>query len=244
MRHLRKKLVRAVAAVVVLVFAGMAAINAVTPASAASYTYTFEITAGGLKSHINNSLPMNEWAVWEVWFSTPEGSEPYVFDNLQSPILGDNGWATSVEFVDWGVGRSGDFAKFLDPPSVELTERAFITDNPNVDGFIIRGDIGRIMSNDAIFSFDLISDQILVSPLIFSLVIVAEQGCKFQTSPNTCRELFGSFGGKARTDFINPITLEGQLVAIPLPAALPLFGTGLGILGFMGWRRRRKAQAV
>ncbi len=31
---------------------------------------------------------------------------------------------------------------------------------------------------------------------------------------------------------------------IPLPAALPLFGTGLGILGFLGWRRRRKAQAV
>jgi len=28
--------------------------------------------------------------------------------------------------------------------------------------------------------------------------------------------------------------------AIPLPAALPLFGTGLGILGFIGWRRRRK----
>jgi len=31
---------------------------------------------------------------------------------------------------------------------------------------------------------------------------------------------------------------------IPLPAALPLFGTGLGILGFLGWRRRRKAEAV
>jgi hypothetical protein len=29
--------------------------------------------------------------------------------------------------------------------------------------------------------------------------------------------------------------------AIPLPAAFPLFGTGLGILGFLGWRRRRRA---
>jgi hypothetical protein len=28
---------------------------------------------------------------------------------------------------------------------------------------------------------------------------------------------------------------------IPLPAAFPLFGTGLGLLGFLGWRRRRKA---
>jgi hypothetical protein len=39
--------------------------------------------------------------------------------------------------------------------------------------------------------------------------------------------------------------IEYENVApIPLPAALPLFGTGLGILGFLGWRRRRKAQAV
>jgi hypothetical protein len=30
----------------------------------------------------------------------------------------------------------------------------------------------------------------------------------------------------------------------PLPAALPLFGTGLGALGLLGWRRKRKAQAV
>jgi len=31
---------------------------------------------------------------------------------------------------------------------------------------------------------------------------------------------------------------------LPLPAALPLFATGLGALGIFGWRRKRKAQAV
>jgi hypothetical protein len=30
----------------------------------------------------------------------------------------------------------------------------------------------------------------------------------------------------------------------PLPAALPLFGTGLGALGLLGWRRKRKAAAI
>jgi outer membrane lipase/esterase len=30
----------------------------------------------------------------------------------------------------------------------------------------------------------------------------------------------------------------------PVPAALPLFATGLGALGLLGWRRKRKAQAV
>jgi hypothetical protein len=35
-----------------------------------------------------------------------------------------------------------------------------------------------------------------------------------------------------------------QQVETPLPAALPLFATGLGGLGLLGWRRKRKAQAV
>jgi len=32
--------------------------------------------------------------------------------------------------------------------------------------------------------------------------------------------------------------------AAPIPAALPLFSTGLGVLGLLGWRRKRRAQAA
>jgi hypothetical protein len=32
--------------------------------------------------------------------------------------------------------------------------------------------------------------------------------------------------------------------ATPLPAAVPLFATGLGTLGLLGWRRKRKAQTI
>ena len=35
--------------------------------------------------------------------------------------------------------------------------------------------------------------------------------------------------------------IRGFLQATPLPAALPLFATGLGALGLLGWRRKRKA---
>jgi hypothetical protein len=35
-----------------------------------------------------------------------------------------------------------------------------------------------------------------------------------------------------------------EVGATPLPAALPLFATGIGGLGLLGWRSKRKAQAV
>ncbi|WP_373088074.1 hypothetical protein [Sneathiella sp.] len=35
-----------------------------------------------------------------------------------------------------------------------------------------------------------------------------------------------------------------NLSAVPLPAALPLYGAGLAVMGFVGWRKRRKAAAV
>jgi hypothetical protein len=34
--------------------------------------------------------------------------------------------------------------------------------------------------------------------------------------------------------------IRGFLAETPLPAALPLFATGLGALGVFGWRRKRK----
>jgi len=35
-------------------------------------------------------------------------------------------------------------------------------------------------------------------------------------------------------------TNAAPLSVVPLPAALPLYGTGLAILGFIGWRRQRR----
>lgn len=37
------------------------------------------------------------------------------------------------------------------------------------------------------------------------------------------------------------VTLPDNLSVTPLPAALPLFGTGVGVIGLLGWRRKRKA---
>jgi hypothetical protein len=40
------------------------------------------------------------------------------------------------------------------------------------------------------------------------------------------------------------VTFTPETAATPLPAALPLFATGLGALGLLGWRRKRKNVAL
>jgi hypothetical protein len=73
-------------------------------------------------------------------------------------------------------------------------------------------------------------------------------GLLFQTFvlPNTFMDLtsvvFTGLGTAPNPEMV----LDNIVVtaATPLPAALPLFATGLGGLGLLGWRRKRKAQAV
>jgi PEP-CTERM motif len=36
-------------------------------------------------------------------------------------------------------------------------------------------------------------------------------------------------------------TITASPATVPLPSTLPLFATGLGVLGLLGWRRKRKA---
>ncbi len=52
----------------------------------------------------------------------------------------------------------------------------------------------------------------------------------------------GLAGGNTGADSLTVNSLS--VSATPLPAALPLFATGLGALGFLGWRRKRKVGAI
>ena len=42
----------------------------------------------------------------------------------------------------------------------------------------------------------------------------------------------------------NVLLHELDVTATPLPATLPLLATGFGAMGLLGWRRKRKAQAI
>ncbi len=53
------------------------------------------------------------------------------------------------------------------------------------------------------------------------------------------REWVFGFSG----DFPFKLNVETQISAVPLPAAFPLYGAGLAVMGFIGWRKRKKAAA-
>ena len=45
--------------------------------------------------------------------------------------------------------------------------------------------------------------------------------------------------------YVDDVSVTGAAPsAVPLPAALPLFASGLGALGLLGWRRKRKNAAA
>ena len=63
------------------------------------------------------------------------------------------------------------------------------------------------------------------------------------TDPNTLISFVGNLG-QNYIGLDNVVVTQTSVGTTPLPATLPLFATGLGALGLLGWRRKRKAQAA
>jgi hypothetical protein len=65
------------------------------------------------------------------------------------------------------------------------------------------------------------------------------------TATSTTTELFFRAYQNPSNNGLDVVDVEAAAIsATPLPAALPLFATGLGGLGLLGWRRKWKTQAV
>ena len=93
-----------------------------------------------------------------------------------------------------------------------------------------------------------------------NIIEVDGQGLDGAWSTFTLQGLFGTtaglflsstnYGGGLYLGVYLPMSGDQKIASLikpkvtPLPAALPLFATGLGGLGLLGWRRKRRAQAV
>jgi hypothetical protein len=83
------------------------------------------------------------------------------------------------------------------------------------------------------------------------LQVLSELVIVFANYPSIINTTLLAPGGSE--EFFNGASFEsrdivsGEIVPVsttPLPAALPLFATGLGVLGLLGWRRKRKSAAA
>jgi len=60
----------------------------------------------------------------------------------------------------------------------------------------------------------------------------------------SCGLAAGGIAGDGSSRYFLTGGYATTIAPTPLPAALPLFATGLGAIGLLGWRRKRKAQAI
>ena len=103
-----------------------------------------------------------------------------------------------------------------------------------------------VLSNDQFQSGDSVSAFLDTPPADGMLTFNSDGSFTYTPKPNsTVTEFFtyhdfdSTLGGIS-----DSATVEIDFTATPLPATLPLFATGIGGLGLLGWRRNRKAQAV
>jgi hypothetical protein len=136
-----------------------------------------------------------------------------------------------------GCGSDGTLAVMWNPPDIgiypPLNTWTDIVIDPNTTLFHVEGDTTGLATPTTMTLASLSSS--LYSPGVtwgnFAVEFV--------------RIGFGQEGpdGIPGNYFVDDLTIN-TANATPLPAALPLFATGLGAFGLLGWRRKRKAAAI
>lgn len=174
------------------------------------------------------------------------GGIPCFFSSCQVQAAIAPGLPTAPFNVDVGTPYALDFIRWTATGTTGLSSRHF--DVTASLGFLAPSGAGTTTGGGSGFGF-LLFGVILDGSLTWASGV-----------PNTITLADGSvieidFQGGKSIILNNSITTQayitveslgpegGPAVATPLPAALPLFVSGLGALGLFGWRRKRKTQA-
>jgi hypothetical protein len=80
----------------------------------------------------------------------------------------------------------------------------------------------------------------------FTSVIIGDLSYNSSTHVSSADATFSSVAFGERQNFIGSFlvrtaSVPGPIVATPLPAAFPLFASGLGAMALLSWRRRKNA---
>jgi PEP-CTERM motif len=98
-----------------------------------------------------------------------------------------------------------------------------------------------------------IGEAILTDPTVdnsglMSFLVLGENSPITSVMLSSTFGIDGAFGFAEIKSFdiseVQRLSNEGGIGETPLPGTLPLFATGLGLLGLLGWRKKRKAAAL
>ncbi len=152
-------------------------------------------------------------------FPTAPGVLPGIF--VGSPFLFDVGVNHIAGSFCCGAGGTPDVAdsfQFIVPVGLEVTNVLGTSNTPDGGHMIISLTSGGLPLID--------QDGVL------NLAILLVAGMYDFTFQNFAQQ--GRWGVNFTVDVASPVS------QVPIPAALPLFGSALGLLGSLGWRNRRR----
>ena len=141
---------------------------------------------------------------------------------------------STASFIDINAETIDFFFDFTSPGGFFFTHFEFTgLEWQGLSGGLVDGDL------DVVFTTGTLS-----SDPQFTFVTASSFTVSVDCSPvGTLGTCTGPFGGVGFTVNLNPVHNGDGTPVIPLPAALPLFASGLGMLGIAGWRRKRQAAA-
>lgn len=179
-------------------------------------------------------------------------------DNLGSTMIGSVGSTVSGQFsFELGAATSVDLTNI--PPTYQYLQGPWIA-NVSVDGTpftIVESTIGEVgvFSPDSSYGDDrwqfITRENVGLNRRL--IVGLSRPGLPFDLSfvplvlaniadYEVATFIFGD-GGPFTTRLRGHLTSFELVSEVPIPAALPLLAAGLSAMGFMGWRRKRKAAA-
>jgi hypothetical protein len=167
--------------------------------------------------------------------------------STSNPTTTQSGWSAYTCTFTCNVAASAAFGYVLNGfgnPFVSgiaphtSSSNFFFTDNSHniVDG----------TSNTIIFSEPL-AIIVYAAARVASISDGTSNTIVFGEDDGTLSPVLIGFRGSVRpgiTDGTSNTIFIGESQVTPVPAALPLFATGIGALGLFGWRRKRKAAAA
>jgi hypothetical protein len=194
--------------------------------NAFTLTYAFDTAKGIFTSGFNSSL------------AGGPGFGPGIYSSPGTAVLTIN-------------GHSADFIVDPNPPSQGFSE--FLVEGPRSDGtfFIqqqVNNVVNRLDTTNHYIEKTVFTNITLTIPLSLttSYVLGTASGVVFDGQFRIfdlgfCGDNFCY--NQAAVGDLSPTNVTVSVSSVPLPAALPLFNTGLAALGLLAWRRKRKVAA-